>query len=103
MVETASLAWGPSADSADSDVFRNAFDVILAADVLYDPGSHEDFAATLERITAPGGQVFIALQSRGMSGESFFSNLLPPLSWGARRLDIGDIFADLDSTAQFRE
>ncbi len=54
-VEVARLRWGDVPDA-----LRGRFDVVLGADVTYDPGERAALLATIEALLAPGGVAWLA-------------------------------------------
>lgn len=97
------LTWG-----AQAAELNETFDVILAADVLYDPSLHSVFAETLEILAATGALALVAVQGRSDSSKSpaafsFFSDVLPLHGWDSRRLELSDVFEALSSTHGYRE
>lgn len=96
------LAWG-----AQAAALGETFDVILAADVLYDPSLHTALAETLEIVAAPGALALVAVQGRSDSGDgrafAFFSDVLPQHGWDSRRLELSDVFQAMSSSQGYRE
>jgi len=112
-VEARSLTW--AAAPPDGWDFE-PFDLVLAADVLYDLRQYESLAATLEWTVAVGGVAVIATQLRRsdlqlgagraaghvVDEDAFFVDVMPKRGWFARRLDVEEMFDAMGSNHTFR-
>ena len=66
--QPAAAAGNPSASASSSSSLHGCFDVITAADVVYQPGAYHALAATLRALAAPHTLVFLAYKRRGATG-----------------------------------
>lgn len=62
------------------------YDLVIAADVLYEPRNGPILAALLPRVTAPGGTVLVADPGRVYTGE--FYRLMRDGGWTAEEVDV---------------
>ena len=78
-LETALLDWRhPPSDAS--------YDLVLAADVLYEMRNAESLATLLPRITAPGGRVLLADPGRVYQAE--FRNRMHLARWRVEEIDV---------------
>jgi len=76
------------------------FEVLLAADVLYEPLSHRALACTLEALAAERAVALICSPIR-LTTHLFYANALPEVGWAWRVLDLRDLMEEMGSTTQF--
>ncbi|CAE8622397.1 unnamed protein product [Polarella glacialis] len=98
------LEWGDAASAADVIQAKkpSGFDLLLAADVLYDAGQHKALAKSLDSLAGRGARALFA-ERRWLTAGAFFGEALPAVGWTARRLSICDVFDAMGSTVGFRE
>eukprot|EP00929_Paragymnodinium_shiwhaense_P002577 TRINITY_DN102874_c0_g1_i1.p1 TRINITY_DN102874_c0_g1~~TRINITY_DN102874_c0_g1_i1.p1 ORF type:complete len:370 (-),score=75.16 TRINITY_DN102874_c0_g1_i1:182-1258(-) len=102
-IQAMPLIWGELPDvRRHPGKYIQTFDLLLAADVLYDVPSHDSLVTSMEQLAAKGGQAFIATQGRGTATEDFFNRSLRRRGWHAKQLDITEIFDVMNKGDAFR-
>ena len=84
VVDVARLRWGevPAA-------WRGRFDVVLGADVTYDPRERSPLLATIEALLAPGGAAWLADPERTSRRELLHHTSLPIEQWARLPAPLG--------------
>ncbi|EFN52560.1 hypothetical protein CHLNCDRAFT_138545 [Chlorella variabilis] len=86
----------PASAAAAAGPPAPCFDVITAADVVYQPACYADLAATLRQLAAPHTLVYVAYKKRGLQ-ESSFLDLLEGVGFAVQEVPQAQLAAEYRS------